>query len=173
MKDQHVSLAAGSAVRLCFDELRQPEWKGRLYTRYKKEPMDFHNAGELLEIMEQFYDWLGYPQASTASRSFRTDRQKGPKEVRRQTGDGNFSSIHKKGEQAVVVSEGEFEKRHGEKATFVVRVQYRQNATWQGQVTWAEKNKTIPFRSALELLKLIDSTEDAGNNVWVMEEDEA
>ena len=52
----------------------------------------------------------------------------------------------------------EMERLHGEKATFVVRIQYRQNATWQGQVTWAEKNKTMSFRSALELLKLIDST---------------
>lgn len=41
--------------------------------------------------------------------------------------------------------------------TFVVHVQYYENATWQGEVVWAEKNKTEKFRSALELLKLIDS----------------
>lgn len=45
-----------------------------------------------------------------------------------------------------------------ERATFMVRIQYRQNATWQGQVTWAEKQQTMLFRSALELLKLMDST---------------
>lgn len=45
----------------------------------------------------------------------------------------------------------------GEKATFVVQIQYRQNATWQGRVVWAEKNEAKQFRSALELIKLIDS----------------
>lgn len=50
--------------------------------------------------------------------------------------------------------------------TFVIRVQYRQNATWQGQVTWAEGQETRSFRSALELLKLIDNaleTEGGGH----------
>ena len=48
----------------------------------------------------------------------------------------------------------------GKKATFVVNVQYRQNATWQGKVMWAEAGKSCNFRSALELLKLIDGALD-------------
>ncbi len=48
----------------------------------------------------------------------------------------------------------------GEKATFVVNIQYRQNATWQGKVFWAETGKSCNFRSALELLKLIDGALD-------------
>ena len=49
------------------------------------------------------------------------------------------------------------------KATFIVQVMYRQNATWQGQVVWSEKNETRQFRSALELIKLIDSAaEESG-----------
>ncbi len=43
------------------------------------------------------------------------------------------------------------------KATFVVQVQYRQNSTWQGQVVWSEKNQSKPFRSSLELIRLMDS----------------
>ena len=41
--------------------------------------------------------------------------------------------------------------------TFVVRVLYRQNNTWQGEVLWAEENERRHFRSALELMKLLDS----------------
>ena len=52
------------------------------------------------------------------------------------------------------------------KETFVVHIISQENATWQGQVTWAEKNKTVPFRSALELLKLIDSTEGVPEENW-------
>lgn len=42
-------------------------------------------------------------------------------------------------------------------STFVVRITQSENASWQGQVTWADKNITKNFRSALELIKLIDS----------------
>ena len=48
----------------------------------------------------------------------------------------------------------------GSRGTFVVHVQARQNATWQGNVVWAEKNITRSFRSALELLKMIDHSLD-------------
>lgn len=44
----------------------------------------------------------------------------------------------------------------GEKATFVIQVLYRQNSTWQGSITWVEKQKTQRFRSTLEMIKLMD-----------------
>ena len=33
------------------------------------------------------------------------------------------------------------QEERGKEGTFIVQVQYRQNATWQGQVLWAEKNR--------------------------------
>lgn len=48
-------------------------------------------------------------------------------------------------------------RKHGELGTFVVRVQHRQNSSWQGCITWVEKNRTLRFRSVWELLKLIVS----------------
>ena len=48
----------------------------------------------------------------------------------------------------------------GHKASFIVRVTSRQNATWQGSISWTEKGVTKHFRSALELIKLIDSALD-------------
>jgi len=36
-------------------------------------------------------------------------------------------------------------------------VQYLENSTWQGEIVWAEKNESLKFRSALELLKIMDS----------------
>ena len=60
-----------------------------------------------------------------------------------------------------------YEQEAGNTTTFVVEVQYRRNATWQGTVRWIDGNKTERFRSTLELLKLMDSAlneqeEDAG-----------
>ena len=42
------------------------------------------------------------------------------------------------------------------KGTFIIQVLNNQNATWQGTVNWVDEKRTQPFRSTLELLKLID-----------------
>ena len=47
---------------------------------------------------------------------------------------------------------------HGStKCTFEIEVKFMQNATWQGQINWFEKKKKQNFRSALEMLKLMDA----------------
>ena len=52
------------------------------------------------------------------------------------------------------------EKKAKDGGTFIVKIVSRSNATWQGSVTWADKNKTQHFRSALELLKMIEGALD-------------
>ena len=59
--------------------------------------------------------------------------------------------------------------RHGDIGTFIVRVQHRQNSSWQGRITWMEQDKTINFRSVWEMIKLIES---AVNTVGDPEEQE-
>ena len=44
------------------------------------------------------------------------------------------------------------------RSSFIVNILQQQNSTWQGTVTWVDENKTQNFRSALELIRLIDST---------------
>lgn len=44
--------------------------------------------------------------------------------------------------------------------TFIIKILNKQHSTWQGSVTWVEEQKTQNFRSALELLKLIDGALD-------------
>ena len=58
-------------------------------------------------------------------------------------------------------------KKESEKntGTFIVKVLDRQNATWQGTVTWVEEQKTQCYRSALELLKLIDGALDKNEEI--------
>ena len=41
--------------------------------------------------------------------------------------------------------------------SFLIKIKDQQNNTWQGTVTWIESKQTQPFRSLLELIKLIDS----------------
>ena len=44
--------------------------------------------------------------------------------------------------------------------TFILNIYNRQNATWQGSVTWVEKKEKQQFRSGLELFYLIVSALD-------------
>ena len=46
--------------------------------------------------------------------------------------------------------------------TFIVKIINQQNSTWQGSLTWVEEQKTEYFRSALELIKMMD--EAVGTN---------
>ncbi len=45
---------------------------------------------------------------------------------------------------------------------FVIQIDRCENATWQGSILWTEKNITQQFRSALELIRLMDSAITAG-----------
>ena len=45
----------------------------------------------------------------------------------------------------------------GKSSTFVVKVIGTENASWQGTIQWVDGKKEMPFRSTLELRKLLDS----------------
>lgn len=164
--ERYISKAVASAVRICIDEFHISNWKGRICTILNREEIHFQSTDELLSIMGLFWDKLGYPQESTICRSFTAPKQS---PLQKQT-DEFFQILYPKdGTQdkvKVEMVEDDMNKKHGDKGTFLVRIQYRQNASWQGQVTWVEENKTIPFRSALELIKLIDSTQEEKPNEW-------
>ena len=58
------------------------------------------------------------------------------------------------------MSDKELLNKHGDLGTFIIRVQHRQNSSWQGRITWMDKNKTLSFRSVWEMIKLIASALD-------------
>ncbi|MBS6723937.1 MAG: hypothetical protein KH268_13270 [Clostridiales bacterium] len=47
-------------------------------------------------------------------------------------------------------------KNYKKDQTFILKILDRQNSTWQGSIVWVEKQTEQYFRSALEMLKLID-----------------
>lgn len=62
--------------------------------------------------------------------------------------------------------------------SFLLQVQFRQNASWQGRIIWMEEKKTVTFRSLLELLVLLEEAlgekgiSDFGNLVeWKQHEE--
>lgn len=141
---KEIRVSAPSLVCVCIDRMQDENLEGRLYHKYQSDAVHFQSVSALLNEMENLFDRIGFPQSSTRQRTFstldpRTERQK---------------------EAVQVADTKDILSNSGDKATFIVHVRYRQNATWQGDILWAEKKKKLFFRSALELLKLIDSALD-------------
>ncbi|NLM46303.1 MAG: hypothetical protein GX200_05850 [Firmicutes bacterium] len=40
-------------------------------------------------------------------------------------------------------------------AAFLIRIQFRQNTSWQGTIQWLDEKKTAHFRSMLEMILLM------------------
>lgn len=133
--------AAPNLVNICVDEIAQEELKGRLYHCYQKEAIVFKNVVELLDEMEKLYDKIHFPESSVESRSF---LKKKPLEQR--------MTVPQVVEPEVVL------KQRGKSGTFFVCVQYRQNATWQGEMILPEVEEMYEFSSALDLVKIINNT---------------
>ncbi|WP_095176226.1 MULTISPECIES: hypothetical protein [Blautia] len=135
----NINVSAPNLISVCVDTSDHGEFSGRLYQCYEEEPWRYKNVVQLLRLMDNLYDIISYPQASTESRSF-VKKEKEPSQ-----------RLEKR------VPQDEILKQNGQVATFVIYVQYRQNATWQGEVIWKEKGMKQHFSSALELIKLVDS----------------
>ncbi len=53
-----------------------------------------------------------------------------------------------------------FDRSKDQRASFLVRILYRRNASWQGEIQWMEGQSTQRFRSALELVALMQEAMD-------------
>lgn len=126
-------------LNICIDQKRNGDYSGRIYHKYQTEAVLFSTIQALMLALERFFDDIHFPQAATSERRFL----------------GKKREINQKGLERVQ-DHNELLKQQGEVATFVVHIQYRQNATWQGKIMWAEKKKECCFRSALEMIKLMD-----------------
>ena len=114
---------------------KNPE--GTLYNLYYGEEIAFANLTRLLLLMEDMMDEMGSPQASIHSR--------------------RFGSTLKTKERATTAQQQLPRPDKEVIATFHVKVLFRQGASWQGKIRWADAKEEQTFRSALELVKLMDS----------------
>lgn len=129
-------------IILCVDYYRDEKINGRIYHRYQTEPIRIGGILEAVFEIDAFFDRLGYPFPGTESHYFiKHEKAQRIKMTRK-------------------LSDEEMLKNNGEQGTFIIRVEQRQHSSWQGRVTWVEEGKTENFRSALELLKMIDGALD-------------
>ncbi len=141
-----INIAAPNLINICIDYLSNGEYSGRIYHKYMVEPMSFSESGQMISILDKFFDEINYPQASTKYRTFQRKKKRGE----------SVSAPHREEKKQVQSAENILQYR-GKKATFVLHVQFRQNSTWQGKLTWLEEEDEEMFSSVLEFLKLLDS----------------
>ncbi len=138
-------------VNLCVDVCDGGVLQGKLYHLYTREPVPFLSLFQAMKRMNELYDDLRFPTSSTVPRSFSAGQRLRKQAVGRTEPAGRGKE--RKEEETLDRMLG----RRGKRGTFLIRVQYRQHSSWQGEVTWVEGGKKEYFRSALELAGLLGS----------------
>ena len=118
---------------VCVDSYELGVFAGRFYNPHLKDGESFQSLTQFLVKMEHTLDAMRFPQSFTTSRAFAP-----PPKPRT--------------EMAPIP-----DPQEGLLATFAVRVIFRQNASWQGSVSWLEEGREESFRSVLELILLMNS----------------
>ncbi len=113
---------------------------GILYNEFYGITLGFQGMRQMLSNLDDFFDYVNFPQATHEKRSFDEDISK--KEAHPPRG----------------LREVTPEEMQGKQATFLLHVQFRQNSTWQGTLEWISENKTKRFRSELEMIGLLAET---------------
>lgn len=122
------------ATRVCIDSYKGGGVPaGRIYNPGIDGAVTFRCVNQFLLRMEELLDEMRFPQPFAVARSFAPNAPETP---------GTHG--------------GKEDETAGALATFVVRVFFRQNASWQGSVTWEETGREQSFRSVLELLLMMD-----------------
>lgn len=106
---------------------------GYLSNPYFKGDLYFNGFIPMLQRMEEMLDSLRFPQRSMEQRTFDTESLRAQPLPMRDTGRKNPIAI------------------------FKLRVLFRQNASWQGDVVWVDRKAAAQFRSVLELIGILDS----------------
>jgi hypothetical protein len=117
----------------CIDACKDGVPSGKIYTANSTNGQIFKCLFEMLNIAQEYLDSVNFPQSFSEMRHFVPRREK----VSEKSKSGN--------------------NRKGGLATFAVKVLFRQNASWQGSVSWIEGGTEESFRSVLELIFLLNS----------------
>lgn len=128
---------------ICIDSYEEKSMTGRLWYPSFGSEQKFENLMQLIEDIDNSLRDLGFPNEYSKTRSF--DRQDGV-------------STSKAG------SRGDFSPEDGKIATFRIKIIFLQNATWQGIITWVDKDQEENFRSMREMIYLMDSALKSSSN---------
>lgn len=144
MEENGRYIGTPNGMVLCVDKNSDGIVEGFLYHGYHKEGFPVKGYEQIIRIAERLFNALEFSFMGTGDRDIY----------------GRTHSRQKKERMARVLEDEKLLEKHGDMGTFVIRVQHRQHSSWQGRVTYLEENKSVYFRSVLELIKIIDGALD-------------
>lgn len=112
--------------------------QGTIFNSFFDKEMVFENVMQMILMIDRISDTMLYPQRAMQLRQFHDVKMP----------ENNFSFGF--------TTTADYSDRFPI-ATFELEILFRQNASWQGNLIYAENNRSSSFRSVLELLTLIDS----------------
>ena len=142
VREYNVNRSAPNLLNICIDQLQQGEVQGRIYHCYQKEAVCFNTVVEMIRQSEKLFDYIAFPQASTRTRSL----------IEQEIPTSNRMSVRPER----VVDPLTIMEEEGKLGTFITNVKFRQNAEWQGELFWVEKEEKLFFQNTLELIKQLD-----------------
>ncbi len=150
MKMSFTGSYALNAVLIAADAYEQQDFSGRIYTRFQEDPIPFASSMELLMKLEEKYDEWAFPENTVLYRSFyRKSYQREAAKSRAKT----FLANRRLGE-----NEPPLQPVEGKLATFLLECRQRQHGDWSGTLRLDIETEAHPFRSSLELLRMMDSS---------------
>ena len=134
-----------SAFRVCVDQVDGRYLSGRVASQRLKAPVPFSDVNHLLSQLDATMDAQQFPKAFQQLRTFSAEESgASPQEL-----PAALSAEEMMPEESVSAL-------CGEKATFLLQITMRRNASWQGFVDWMDGTPRQQFDSTLEFLNALD-----------------
>lgn len=136
---------SASAFRVCVDQVDGRYLSGRIASQRLKAPVLFSDVNHLLSQLDTAMDTQQFPKAFQQIRTFSNE---------------DASALIQELPVALsaeeMMPEESVSSLRGEKATFLLQITMRRNASWQGFVDWMDGNPRQQFDSTLEFLNALD-----------------
>ena len=125
-------------------------WKGTVEHVYSEKVRTFQDVLEMTFLINQKLDETGFPQCALGNRNWEGYFQNEPE---------SKNTLKGRGKMPRSENSQKLKKSRGG-PTFFIRINYRQNASWQGTIQWLEGKKSQFFRSHLEMVMLMQEAMD-------------
>lgn len=143
-KQTPVLVNSSTSFEIGFDVSEVPLLKGRIRHIKSGQENDFKSFTQLLVLLKSKLDSVNSPQ---------------PTSILRQWGDMPDTQLPR-GDKRMLPDKAKDKKGKDYGLNFLVQIKYLQNSSWQGTVQWLDANKTVNFRSDLELILLMQQAID-------------
>ena len=153
-----------SLFRLEINSHDNAEYQGRVVHMLGNTALPFRSMMECLWAIERMIDGIGYVSKAVKPRTWQGAPVSGSSSAkatkRNMANVSTTANTFVDGWDTQTEQEALLSMKQSS-VSFVVKIQYRQHATWQGTLEWLDGHRTQHFRSTMEMLKLMEEVVEA------------